>query len=205
MTDFHPAVEVVTLKAAAACERARVDYAIIGGIAAVGAYGVNRTTDDVDFVLALGKDLAAEVDAFLTELVAEGFRVNRDAVRRRFDRGPNLLTTHLGMTRIDFMLKRPDAYWQSALTHRRLLRYEGRELWFASPEDVIALKLVAGRPQDILDIQSVLKVQRFDLDRARLRATVALFAEKTEKPELPAALERYLAETDALPTEPLEE
>lgn len=197
MADLHPPIDVVTRKAAAACDRAGVDYAIIGGIA-VNVYGMTRVTKDADFVLALGKDEGPRVDALLAELAAEGFRVNPEAVRRRFARGQNLLTTWLGLTRIDCLLRRPDVYWQSAIEHRRKVRYQGTDLWFASAEDLIGLKLVAGRPQDLLDVQRILAVQRAGLDRPRLRAIVARFAATAKRDELPAELERYLAEADAL-------
>ena len=96
MADLHPSIDVVAKKAAAACGRAGVDYAIIGGIA-VNVYGITRLTKDADFVLALGKDDGPRIDRLLAELVAAGFRLNPEAVRRRFARGPNLLTAWLGM------------------------------------------------------------------------------------------------------------
>lgn len=198
MADLHPTPKVVATKAAAACDRAGVQYAIIGGIA-VNAYGMTRQTKDADFVVALGKDEGAQVDRLLAELVVEGFRVNPTAVRRRFDRGPYLMTTFLGLTRIDFLLKRPDAYWQSALENRRRIAYEGSDLWFASPEDVIALKLVANRPQDVIDVQRVMAVYRDKLDRPRLRGLAERFAVTAKRPDLPADLEKFLAEADALP------
>lgn len=204
MADLRPEPEVVALKAAEICERTCIEYAIIGGLA-VGAFGVHRITEDADLVVALGKEELDRVDPFLAELVAAGFRLKPEGVRRRFERGRNLFATHLGLTRIDFMLKRPDAYWQESLRHRRRLPLLGREVWFASPEDVVALKLVAGRPEDLRDVRAVLNVKRFELDRPRLRATVERFAATVPKPDLPAHLERLLAETDALPTEPLED
>ena len=185
-------------RCARACDRAGVEYAIIGGIA-VGAYTVPRATKDADLVIALGKDDGARIDRLLGELVAEGFRVNQEAMRRRLARGPYLMTTWLGMTRADFMLKRPDAYWQSALDRRRIMRFDGRDLWFASPEDVVALKLVAARAQDIEDVKRILAVRRETLDRERMRSIVARFAANANRPELPADLERYLADADALP------
>ncbi len=201
MADLRPPPQEVARRAAAACERAGVEYAIIGGLA-VGAFGVPRVTKDADLIVALGKDDGERIDRFLAELEKEEFRLNRDAVRRRFARGPNLLTTYLGMTRLDVLLKRPDAYWQDALAHRRKLAMEGHALYFASPEDVVALKLVAARPNDLEDVKRVLAVKRKELDRPRLRATVARFAARLEKPGLVADLERALAEADSLPENP---
>jgi hypothetical protein len=178
-----------------------VGYAIIGGIAA-SVYGVTRVTKDADLVLGLGREDGEAIDRFLAALAAEGFRVDPRAAKRRLEQGRFILTAYIGLTRADFLLKRPDAYWQSALDRRRRLTYEGRSLWFASPEDVTALKLVAGRPLDLADIRRILAVQRDAIDRARLRAVVGRLAANSRRPELPGELERHLAEADALPGVP---
>lgn len=201
MTDPHPPIDVVLQKAVDACDRAGIAYAIIGGIAAI-TYGVPRFTRDVDLVLGLARDEREALARFLNELVAEGFRVDAAAVQKRLERGRNLFRAFLGLTRVDFLLKRPDAYWQDALAHRRRVEYLGRGYWFASPEDVVALKIVAGRPTDLQDVGAILRVHRATIDRSRLRATVGGFAKNLERPDLAEALERHLAEADALPEEP---
>jgi hypothetical protein len=36
---------------------------------------------------------------------------------------------------------------------------EGRQLWLASPEDLILLKLISGRPRDWIDVKDVFFTQ----------------------------------------------
>jgi hypothetical protein len=52
-----------------------------------------------------------------------------------------------------------------------------------TPEDLIILKAVAGRPKDLEDIRSILEKSR-GLDRSRITRWVKAFAETLEAPEL---------------------
>ena len=63
----------------------------------------------------------------------------------------------------------------------------GLQLRLPSPEDLIILKAVAHRPQDLLDIDSVLASQP-GLDKEYIRVWVQQFAEALEMPELWEAL-----------------
>jgi hypothetical protein len=49
---------------------------------------------------------------------------------------------------------------------RQAVPLEGRPLWFAAPEDLILMKLKAGRPRDFEDALGVLVAQRAMLDEA---------------------------------------
>jgi hypothetical protein len=52
-----------------------------------------------------------------------------------------------------------------------------------SPEDLIILKAVAHRPQDLLDIRAI-STNYPNLDRQRIESWVRQFAEALEMPEL---------------------
>jgi hypothetical protein len=195
LDDLRPPLGVVLGKVAAACDRAGVRYAIIGGVAA-NAYGLGRVTRDADFVVELAPGDPAPAGRLARELLHEGFRFSPEMFEARLARGASLFFLHLGLVRADLLFARPD---RPALEHRRVIEYEGRRLWFASPEDVVALKLVAGRPRDLEDARGILAVKRDRLDRARLRATAADLARKTGRAALCADLERLIAEADAIP------
>ena len=53
---------------------------------------------------------------------------------------------------------------EAALDRRRALEVEGRSVWFVSAEDLIIMKLKAGRPRDFEDVVSVLSRHREKLD-----------------------------------------
>lgn len=55
-----------------------------------------------------------------------------------------------------------------------------------SPEDLIATKILAGRPKDMEDVRGILRERLPDLDLALIRSTLA-------------ALEDALAQSDLLP------
>ena len=61
------------------------------------------------------------------------------------------------------------------LERRVWRRIDGWEAWFASAEDLILLKLLAGRPKDMLDVADILFIQE-DLDTGYLRTQAASLA-----------------------------
>jgi hypothetical protein len=66
----------------------------------------------------------------------------------------------------------------------------------ATPEDLIIMKAIAHRPQDILDIDALLATSP-SLDLARVRKWTKLFAEIVEKQDIVEILEARLAQRPA--------
>ena len=97
------------------------------------------------------------------------------------------------------MLRRSDGYWAEALRHRRRLEVGGRALWIAAPEDVLLLKLAAGREKDLEVCRQVLAVQLPRLDLDRMRASAERLAARA--PDLPERLEALIAEVRELTEE----
>jgi len=146
-----------------------VDYALIGALA-VNAYGFARATQDVDLCLALAPDERERVLDLLADLGRAGLRYNPEAVARRLDEGRALLTCYQGLTRVDLFLRRERDGWGSVLSHRRVIRLGARDVWVASPEDLVATKLLAARPRDLEDARGVVDVLGSQLDVERVRA-----------------------------------
>lgn len=63
-------------------------------------------------------------------------------------------------------------FQESLLARRQREDFEGGRIWFVSPEDLILLKLVAGRPRDLIDVQDILFTQG-QLDETYLRRWAA--------------------------------
>jgi len=65
----------------------------------------------------------------------------------------------------------------------------GKAIRLCTAEDLIIHKTVAGRPQDLADVQSIVFRQAEKLDVAYIRKWLRQFAEIMEQPELPERFE----------------
>jgi len=62
-----------------------------------------------------------------------------------------------------------------------------------SPEDLVATKILAGRPKDIEDVRGILRERLATLDLESIRSTLALLEEALGQSDLRPILERELA------------
>ena len=143
-----------------------VPYAVAGAFA-VACYGVPRYTGDADAVAWL-KDVGITVDQLKDRLAAEGYSVS---VRRGDFEDPILLSMRVDdrfENRLDLLLSvrgmDPDAVHRCLST--QMLDSTVRVI---SAEDLIAMKLFAGGPQDVMDVRGILQVWRERLDANLLR------------------------------------
>jgi hypothetical protein len=125
-----------------------IDYALCGGLA-LAVHGLPRATRDID-ILARRTD----IDRVRAVVKACGFNIEalpmtfsssgRTVVRfTKFDAGEALM--------VDILIVEdpPDPAWET----RCRLPYEHRDISVVSRQGPISLKLLAGRPQDLVDIQ----------------------------------------------------
>ena len=133
-----------------ALDDAGVEYALAGGLA-VAVWGAPRATKDIDLLVrpeALSMAMAAVRRCGFT-LEAQPFEF-KDGTRlqrvNRVDGDGNLMT-------VDFILV--DRNLASAWASRSRLPFGGGSLVVVSRESLVAMKALAGRPQDIADIQSL--------------------------------------------------
>jgi hypothetical protein len=168
-----------------------IPYVVMGGIA-VRVYGIPRPTHDVDFTLAIPRQRLPELYA---KVAALGFTVPEEYQGGWVDEvaGMPLVKFRLylqghGVDVDTFLAESP--FQQQVLSRRRQARLDNVTVWLVSPEDLILLKLLAGRPRDIADIGDVLFTQG-QLDETYLR-------HGAESLGVLAELERVLAEPPAL-------
>jgi hypothetical protein len=152
---------------------------IIGGIAA-SLLGKPRFTADIDAVILLGvEDLPNLIDA-----ASEQGIVSRIADAEAFGRTHRvlLLRHHASGTNIDISLGiLPFEIEMVARSQNR--KVGSLYLNLPTPEDLIILKSVAHRPQDLLDIQAI-ATSHPDLDKERVRFWVEQFGAALEMPNL---------------------
>ena len=163
---FRPLLE----KLAIGLDAAEIPYMVIGG-QAVLLYGEPRLTKDIDVTLGVGLDhldkvivLAGDLD--LAVLVDPQKFTRETLVLPCQDRVSGI--------RVDLILSYSD-YEAQAIGRARLVRIGDADVRFASVEDLIIHKVVAGRPRDLEDVRVVVR-KNPKLDRGYLQRWLAQFS-----------------------------
>jgi predicted nucleotidyltransferase len=143
-------------EARAAIEETGARYALIGGCAR-NAYAEPRATKDVDFAVEADE---ATHEALVRALAARGFTC-ASAVTSPGETLPDLALYRDGAGRRIDLLFAKTAFEESALSRSRVLApYEGVRVPVVTPEDLIVYKVLAGRTQDVSDIEVVVRTLR---------------------------------------------
>lgn len=167
-----------------------IPHVFIGGIA-VGLVGKPRTTRDIDGIVLLG---SAPFEGFLGRAAAAGFpaRIENAGAFARLNRV--FLLRH-ERTGVDVDLSAGALPFEEEVVQRaRIVTVSRLEIPVATPEDLVILKAIAGRPQDIADIATNRR-----LDRKRVRSLTALFAEALDTPDILQGLDRLLDAARSVP------
>jgi hypothetical protein len=144
-----------------------VDYLIIGGVA-VQAYGHVRTTQDVDVVVAPDIENLERLAAALEQLRARLNGVDahlldvdlRDAEQLRDGANFGLTTTAGGLdVWTDATELRGARTWEQMRSQAVTAEVEGQTLHFVHRDDLIRLKLAAGREKDLQDVAALTSVE----------------------------------------------
>jgi hypothetical protein len=150
--------------------RARVDFVVIGGVAVV-VQSSPRFTRDLDITYATGEKNLALLGSVLTDLGARLRGVEADlpfAPDIRTLRGAQMLTLTTPEGDIDLLADPPGSPGYASLK-RRASRIElaGESVLVAAIDDLIAMKAAAGRPQDLVDLESLEVARRRTRRRPR--------------------------------------
>jgi predicted nucleotidyltransferase len=139
-------------KLSLALEERGIPYMVIGG-QAVLVYGVPRLTQDIDVTLGAGPDRLSEI---LELAKALGWQVlvqdPEDFVRRTMVLPCSDSESRL---RIDLMFSHSE-YERQALERVRRVPIGNAQVRFASLEDLVIHKIIAGRPRDLEDVRGIL-------------------------------------------------
>ena len=136
----------------------------LGGALALGAWGVPRTTSDVDLSVFVSE---SELDVLLDSVERAGAMVERTEAHRSVAR-TGFFIAFFARTRIDlFIAHHP---WHAEMQHRRvaLPTPDGKPRWFLSLEDTALAKLLYARPKDVQDLERLFAVQAGRIDLAYL-------------------------------------
>jgi len=182
--DVTPSKEIASLlPSLAALKRLLTHFndqgMVIGGVAA-SLLGKPRLTADVDAVILL----AVEELPRLIEAAAKVELIPRLADAEDFARRHRVLLLRHQPSGIDVDISLGILPFEVEAVERSIVRKVGRlAIRLPTPEDLIIFKAVAHRPQDLLDIQAIIKAHP-KLDRRRIKHWVQDFAQALEMPEL---------------------
>ena len=133
-------------------------------------YGSPRSTQDIDFVIAVN---AAQIRTFLETLPSDEYYVEVNAALEALERESMFNIIDLKTSwKIDLIVRKSRAFSQEEFSRRSLHNVQGVSLFVASAEDIILAKLewakLGASQRQIEDAAGILKLRGDSLDRSYL-------------------------------------
>ena len=188
MPSSPPLIAELLAQLERAFARQGVRWFLFGAQAAI-LHGVARLTADVDVTVDLGARSSAELVGALAEA---GFDLRVGDVAGFVEATRVLPFVHrASRIPVDVVLAGP------GLEEQFFARVEERivgpaRVPVAAPEDLIAMKVLAGRPRDLDDVAAILRARRDTLDVPRIRATLGLLEGALDRRDLRTELDRLV-------------
>jgi hypothetical protein len=170
--------ELLLEKIALALNEAEIPYMVIGG-QAVLLHGEPRLTRDIDITLGIATE---QLDLLLPVVATCGLKPLVDPLS--FTAKTMVLPCQAPNTdiRIDFIFSF-SPYEALAIRRALTVRMGNAMVRFASPEDLIIHKMVAGRPRDLEDVKGVV-LKNPDMETAYIRRWLKNFSSTLKRPLL---------------------
>lgn len=152
-----------------------LEHAVIGGVA-LAVWSQPRTTVDLDFVLGSPREQAHAIAERLRrsqqfpvdpEVLSIG-QVTIIRVHRTIER-----PSGQDVVLVDLLLFSPGIADEIMSRRVQVFALNGKSYWFCSAEDLIVMKLLASRPQDVVDALAVLERRGSKLDLQYVERTAA--------------------------------
>ena len=125
------------LDVAAQLEKAGVAYMLTGSMA-MNYYAEPRMTRNIDIVVELKAGTAEKLATLLdTDYFVDAQSAREAAVSRRMF---NAIHKER-MIKVDFVVRKEGPFREEEFSRRRQVKMEGRNIWLASPEDLLLAKL----------------------------------------------------------------
>jgi Domain of unknown function (DUF1814). len=153
---------LATFEAVAELNKAGVKYVVVGGVATV-IHGHPRHTDDIDFIVALDRQNAlAAVQAIMLAGFAPNIPIDPEdfadeVIRQAWIKEKNMLV--LGFRHKTDPFQHIDLFVSYPIDFDKMYRDSevkeayGTPVRVCSIDDLIRLKLLAGRPKDLEDVR----------------------------------------------------
>ena len=177
-------IEKLIKKIAQKLDKDKIPYMVIGG-QAVLIYGRPRLTQDIDITLGIDAD-----DFAIVEKMCKKLRLNILPEKPEdFAKQTRVLPAEESKSkiRVDFVFSFSE-YERQALERIKLVQIDNYAVRFASCEDVIIHKIVAGRAIDEEDVKSILIKNKKSVDLKYVRKWLS---ELGKIPEHKGILQRF--------------
>lgn len=153
--------------------RLEVAYMLTGSMAS-NAWGIPRTTHDLDFVLQIPPSQTRPLAAAFSG----DYFIDEPAIHAAYHPPHQFNAIHVpSALKIDFWMLRPVPFEREMFQRRRQHEFLGETAWLATPEDVILHKLywhtITPSERQVGDVAGVVAVQKGRLDEAYLRRWAA--------------------------------
>ena len=163
---------------------------VIGG-QAVLLYGEPRLTRDIDITLGVNTDYVEELLAVVQELSLKPIPEDTTAFVQQTMVLP--VIDEVTGIRVDFIFSFTP-YETQAIRRAQRVAILGKDVFFASPEDVIVHKIFAGRPRDIEDIRTII-LKNPGIDIRYITNWLKKFDSYSDKKDFLSAFRKILKET----------
>ncbi|MDB5103974.1 MAG: hypothetical protein JWP91_1663 [Fibrobacteres bacterium] len=140
----------------------QINWATIGALA-VAYHGLVRASLDADALITL-KGAALDLEGLAGLLAGQGFSVDTRMGEEGDPLGFVVRITDVNGHQVDLIggiLRLDPGFFTRSVRDE----FDDMKLRFSSPEDLIALKVFAGGPQDIIDAESILDIQQAAIDK----------------------------------------
>jgi hypothetical protein len=159
------------------------------GAQAVSVWGRPRMTADVDITVTIVECQ----DDFVAAMQRAGFDLRYSDWRGLAARTRVLPFLHRStQLPLDLVLAGPGLE-EEFLERAVVMSMAGTDVPVISPEDLIAAKLLAGRPKDVEDVRGIIELQKDRLDLVRVRSLLRLLEEALSRSDLSLEFERLVA------------
>jgi hypothetical protein len=153
-------LQVTLADAAAFLEKEGIAYALVGGMA-VSLRGQPRVTADVDMVIAIDVDRAL---ALVGRLGQSKFQPLFDGIEEVIERAFILPLRHRSThVKLDLAIGL-SGFERQSIARAQPVEVAGSQISVATAEDLLVMKVLAGRPQDEQDIAGLVNAQGERLD-----------------------------------------
>jgi hypothetical protein len=147
-------------------DNAGIGYTLVGGLA-VGIWAAPRATLDIDFLVSFNREdfdvlskLLLQSDKFIfihdKPMIFKKVSLLRATLKNNPDISVDLLFAD-------------DDFKRQALARSSAIIVSDFSVNIPTPEDIVLLKLLSGRPQDKLDAENILETQKEQLDQDYIR------------------------------------
>ena len=154
---------IETLKSICHCfGEVNIEFCLIGGLA-VGILARPRATEDIDLLVLIDD----KKKKLIRDLLQDKFKVVKINNEMHFKKATiwriilqDTFTNDNGLIVVDLIFADNEVYKETVSNHIKI-EIDGIEIPVATPENLIKIKRLSNRPQDIIDIEA-LKEENFD-------------------------------------------